>query len=238
MRIFADWVSNAYYININIDYNRLEAIIYRINPVLDSSSLNSTQLDLYHKRLLHINKDYILKTIDNVSGLKTINSTQSLLHDCESCYYRKFSRTYNKEPLKSRDILQVIDLDIAGPFKTIGLKGERYFLTITCRASRAIWVYPIKAKSEAIDVLIKFYNLILTQFDIKILNIRLDNAKEFKSGKWTLYCDSKGIICEYTSPYTPNQNGISERLNRFIIERLISICSKKNIPLKLWPYLV
>jgi GR25 family glycosyltransferase involved in LPS biosynthesis len=42
MRIFADWVSNAYYININIDYNRLEAVIYRINPVLDSSSLNST----------------------------------------------------------------------------------------------------------------------------------------------------------------------------------------------------
>src|SRR5689334_22999588 len=50
--------------------------------------------------------------------------------------------------------------------------------------------------------------------------------------------NNKGIICEYTSPYTPAQNGIAEILNKYIINRLITICKDKNIPLKLWPYLI
>ena len=54
-------------------------------------------------------------------------------------------------------------------------------MTITCRASRAIWIYPIKYKSDALDVLIQFYTLIEAQFEVKILVIRLDNTQEFKS---------------------------------------------------------
>jgi hypothetical protein len=235
LSLIANWISNAYYIDININYNILEPIVYKIDPIIES---NNNELDLYHKRLLHINKDYIIKTINSVNGLKNINKN-TILHNCDSCYFGKFSRIISKEPLlNNNQILTIIDMDIAGPFKIKGLKGESYFLTITCRTSRAIWIYPIKYKSDALDVLTRFYTLIEVQFKTKIQIIRLDNAAEFKSSKWTLFCNNKGIVCEYTSPYTPNQNGIAERLNRYIIERLISICSEKNIPLRLWPYIV
>jgi hypothetical protein len=80
--------------------------------------------------------------------------------------------------------------------------------------------------------------MIKTQFNIEIKAFRLDNAPEFKSDKWTNWTTLKGIICEYTSPYTPPQNGISERLNRYLVEKLISICIQKSIPLKLWPYIL
>jgi hypothetical protein len=80
------------------------------------------------------------------------------------------------------------------------------------------------------------------QKEIKVYaNIRvfkLDNAGEFKSNKWTYYCKNKGIICEYTSPYSPSQNGIAERLNRYLVERLISVSKAKKIPLFLWPQLL
>lgn len=66
----------------------------------------------------------------------------------------------------------------------------------------------------------------------------LDNAGEFKSDKWVAFTKDKGIINYYTSPYTPAQNGISERLNLYLIERLIAIIKEKNIPPKLWPYLI
>jgi hypothetical protein len=102
----------------------------------------------------------LIKTINSVIGLKLINSN-SILYNCDSCYYGKFSRTISRQPLLDNGrILTIIDIDIAGPFKIIGLKGERYFMTITCRASRAIWIYPIKYKSEAFDILIRFYILI------------------------------------------------------------------------------
>ena len=80
--------------------------------------------------------------------------------------------------------------------------------------------------------------MIKNQFNVKIKAFRLDNAPEFKSNKWTNWITSRGIICEYTSPYTPPQNGISERLNRYLVEKLISICIQKSIPLKLWPYIL
>ena len=88
------------------------------------------------------------------------------------------------KPLKApKDILTFFDIDICGPFKIIGLLGERYFFTFTCRKTRAIWVYAIKTKAEAIDILATFINLILNQFSIKIKGFRLDNAAEFKSNK-------------------------------------------------------
>ena len=65
MVIIANWAFNAYYIdNINIDFDTLEPVIYQVKSVQDKS-----ELDLYYKRLLHINKDYILKTITSVNGL-------------------------------------------------------------------------------------------------------------------------------------------------------------------------
>ena len=89
--------------------------------------------------------------------------------------------------------------------------------------------------------------MINNQFDKKISNIqvkanikalKLDKAGEFKSNKWTKYCNNKGIICEYTSPYSPSQNGIAERLNKYVIERIISVSKAKKIPLFLWPQLI
>jgi hypothetical protein len=227
----ANWNFNAYYLNIIINYNLLEPVIYKA-----SSTIN--KLDLIHKRLNHINKDYLIKTLECTKGLNIKAKEDISLNNCDSCYIGKFTKIGSKEPFKNTSKLIYLDIDIAGPFRTRGLKGERYFLTITDRGTRTIWVYPIKFKAEALDILISFCKLIETQFNIKIKALRLDNAKEFKSTKWSLFCTNKGIICEYTSPYSAPQNGISERLNRYLIERLISISKNKNIPLALWPYLI
>jgi hypothetical protein len=56
--------------------------------------------------------------------------------------------------------LTVFDLDICGPIKPLGLKGERYFMTLTDKGSRSVWVYNIKYKSNIYIVLINFFKLI------------------------------------------------------------------------------
>ena len=73
--------------------------------------------------------------------------------------------------------------------------------------------------------------MIKTQFEVKIKAFKLDNTKEFKSNKFTLFYSKKGTLLEYTSPYSAPQNGIAERLNKYIVERLITICKNKHIPL-------
>ena len=58
--------------------------------------------------------------------------------------------------------LTFFNIDTYGPFKIKGLYSERYFFTITDRKSRTVWAYPIKLKSDAINLLISFTKLIYT----------------------------------------------------------------------------
>jgi hypothetical protein len=58
--------------------------------------------------------------------------------------------------------LIVFDIDIAGPFKPFGPKGEAYFLTITDRGNRYIWIYTMKHKGDAYDILVSFFKMIET----------------------------------------------------------------------------
>ncbi|TVY46325.1 hypothetical protein LCER1_G008261 [Lachnellula cervina] len=69
-------------------------------------------------------------------------------------------------------VLSVYNIDIAGPIRQLGPKGEKYFMTITDRGSRGAWVFLIKYKGDA-------YSVLFLKAQIKAL--KLDNAKEFKS---------------------------------------------------------
>ena len=55
----------------------------------------------------------------------------------------------------------------------------QYFLTIVDDATRSTWLYLMKSKYETRPLLISFYNMICTQFNIHIKAIRADNAPEF-----------------------------------------------------------
>jgi len=136
-RLEATWNLNAYYLNVKIDYDVLEPIAYKIDPVVNN------KLDLYHKRLNHINKDYIIKTIEHTKGLDLTNDSKEL-HNCDSCYYGKFQEIVSRKPLQSATLLTTFDIDTAGAFRVVGLRGERYFFTIIDKPSRAIWIYPTK----------------------------------------------------------------------------------------------
>ena len=235
LTILAKWKGNAYYfLDLEVDYSKLEKLVYKTDT--STSKLN---IDLIHKRLNHINKDYLIKTINDTIGYSLNKTSKTELEHCDSCIVGKITKNISYKTLDSnKDILTYFDLDIAGPFRIKGLLGERYFITFTCRTTRAVYIYCLKHKSEAIDKLIELDNLLQKQLNISIKGTHSDNALEFKSNKWVLYCKNKGIYNDYNSPYSSEQMGISERLNRYILERLITICNEKNIPLFLWPYIV
>ena len=70
-------------------------------------------------------------------------------------------------------------MDVQGPFSVLTYDGHRFFLTIVDDASRATWVFLLKAKSDVRTIIVSFYNMVLTQFSTKIKTIRSDNAFEF-----------------------------------------------------------
>ena len=47
--------------------------------------------------------------------------------------------------------------------------------------------------------------------------MRLDNGGEYTYGGFSDFCAQEGIRREFTVPYNPQQNGVSERKNKAIV---------------------
>jgi hypothetical protein len=56
------------------------------------------------------------------------------------------------------------------------------------------------------------------EFGLRIKKIRSDNRTEFKNSQIEGFLEDKGIKHEFSSPYTPQQNGVLERKNRTLLD--------------------
>ena len=63
----------------------------------------------------------------------------------------------------------------------------------------------------------------------KLKCLRIDNRGEFKSDEFVKFCRECGIRREYTTPYSLKQNGITERMNRTIQERVVSMLQHSGL---------
>ncbi|GKE74841.1 retrovirus-related pol polyprotein from transposon TNT 1-94, partial [Tanacetum coccineum] len=68
--------------------------------------------------------------------------------------------------------------------------------------------------------------------EVKIKELRSDDRTEFKNLRLEEFCDEKGISQNFSSPYTPEQNGVAERRNRTLIcaKCLCVVGSEGNVP--------
>ena len=53
---------------------------------------------------------------------------------------------------------------------------------------------------------------------LKVKCLRSDNGGEYIDGRFSQYCAAQGIRMEKTIPGTPQQNGVTERMNRTLNE--------------------
>ena len=60
--------------------------------------------------------------------------------------------------------------------------------------------------------------------------VRADNGGEYR-GPFEEYCRSHGIRLEKTVPKTPQHNGVAERMNRTICERIRCMLSHAKLPI-------
>jgi hypothetical protein len=56
------------------------------------------------------------------------------------------------------------------------------------------------------------------EFGLRIKKIRSDNGTEFKNSQIEGFLEEEGIKHEFSSPYTPQQNGVVERKNRTLLD--------------------
>ncbi|KAG8490261.1 hypothetical protein CXB51_016079 [Gossypium anomalum] len=68
----------------------------------------------------------------------------------------------------------------------------------------------------------------------QIKYLRTDNGLEFCSDEFNRLCKSERIVRHLTVRHTPQQNGVAERMNRTIIEKVRCMLSNANLPKSFW----
>ena len=98
--------------------------------------------------------------------------------------------------------------------------GVVYFVTFIDDFSWKTWVYLLRRKDEVLSIFKHFVTLVETQTGKKVKCLHSDNGGEYVSKAFKEFCEIKGIRREFTAPYNPPQNGVSERMNRTIQEKI------------------
>nr|GFA28724.1 hypothetical protein [Tanacetum cinerariifolium] len=87
---------------------------------------------------------------------------------------------------------------------------------------------------ETSGILKKFITKIKNLKDLKVKIIRCDNGGEFINKKMNDFCSQKGIKREFRNARTPQQDGVTKRRNRTLIEAARTMLADAKLPVTFW----
>ncbi len=188
--------------------------------------------ELWHCRLGHIGPGNIKEVRKIVDGLEGLTEFEGI---CESCVYSKAHRDVSKVPMrKTTRKLERVHTDIWGPSSAPSITGSRYMLTLTDDYTRKAWTYFLRRRSDFPAIFREWKARVENESKEKVVSLRCDNAGEYISNKMKNWAKEVGIVLETTVPYTPEQNGISERLNRTLNEKANALREDNGLSANFW----
>ena len=198
------------------------AVTDTANSATVGSSAESLK-DLWHSRLGHVSDAKLNMISKACYGVPKLNhKVEKASSLCNGCIRGKmatspFSHTSGSD-VKTSVPFELVHSDVMGPIKPVSKGGSKYIVTFIDDYSRMVFVYPIKAKSEVFDKFKMLKAQVETQYDSKIRCIRSDNGGEYISKRFNQYFANQGIAHQTSAPYSPQQNGLAERMNRSLGE--------------------
>lgn len=83
------------------------------------------------------------------------------------------------------------------------LGGARFLLTFMDDGTSFQYIYFLKYKSDVYEKFKIFDKMIKNKFEKRMRVLRSDNDLKFRNKNMDSYPESRGIIREFTAPYTP-----------------------------------
>lgn len=190
----------------------------------------------WHKRLGHLSYTGMC-TLRKANHLKFQDSEicENQLKNCVPCLEGKqVAKPFPSSAKRATQPLELVHSDVCGPMSSCSWGGARYLLTFTDDFSRKSWGYLLRNKSEVLSVFIQFKTLVEKQSGYPLKCLRSDGGGEYCNSKFATYLIREGIVHQVTVPYSPQQNGVSERLNRTLMEKARSILQESGLCQRYW----
>ncbi|GJT76095.1 zinc finger, CCHC-type containing protein [Tanacetum coccineum] len=215
--------------NVAGPYNQM-FMLNIVNDNIASAFMSTSKLNdsiLWQARLGHVH----FKRMQDMSKDGLIPAFDMDTEKCNTCMLTKITKKLFQNIKRETEVLELIHSDLCDLLATPSLGNKKYFVTFIDDASRFYYVYLLNTKDEALDKFKVFKTEVELQQRSLIKRFRTDRGGEYMD---TLYFLSVGIIHETTAPYTPQQNGISERKNRVLREMVNFMLSYLGLSQGLW----
>ena len=95
-------------------------------------------------------------------------------------------------------------------------------------------MFILKTKHEAFERFKYWKAMVELRSGRKVKKLRTDNGWEFVKYEFEKFCQTEGIVRHKIVTYTPQQNGLAERMNKTILERVRCMLDSANLPKKFW----
>ena len=89
----------------------------------------------------------------------------------------------------------------------------------------------MRHKSKTFEKFKEFKNEVENQLGKKIKTLRSDRGGEYLSQELIDYLKLYGIVSQLTPPRTPEWNGVSERINRTLMDMVRLMVSHARLPM-------
>ena len=191
-----------------------------------------------HRRMGHIAVASARRLVQDglVTGIALDPNSQE--EHCEACLYSRATR----QPVpkvrispQAKAFGDEIHTDVWGPSPVSTRRGRRYFITFTDDATRFTLTYLLPAKSDALSAYQQFEAWARTQNHCAAIKVlRSDRGGEYLSDAFDKHLASAGTARRLTVHDTPQLNGIAERLNRTLVEKVRALLHMANLPKMMW----
>ena len=214
------------------------------DTVNDVGGEESEDWMILHRRLGHVSYKRIDQLLDgNSIGLVKPKAKRRLPKGeklCEPCLAGKMKESFNKKTDKREGRkVRRLHADLSG-YHSASVRGFRYFLVVSCDASRIVWVKLLKTKStqEVYPALAEIRSRAERSTGEKCIYFRADNGTgEFGyTFQESLIID--GVQFEPSPAYKHSLNGVIERAIGIIAVTARSIMYEAGLPYQMWDYAV
>ena len=194
-------------------------------------------LDELHRRLGHVSHDRAKLLVNKglVEGVKLEDDGEKVA--CDSCEWAKGNRkqiSKVREDKRRTAVGEEIHSDLWGKAPVESINRKLYYISFTDDYSRYTNIYFLYGKDEAFESYKAYEAWLLNQYGAKIKCLRSDRGGEYLSDEFSDHLKAAGTVRKLVVHDTPEHNGVAERLNRTIIEKVRAMLHDSGLPKFLW----
>ncbi|WVZ80528.1 hypothetical protein U9M48_027997 [Paspalum notatum var. saurae] len=219
-----------------------ETLVFRVDLTSVSSPacclVASPSADIWkwHRRLGHLSFDMLVRSnsMGLIRGLHKLRAEKDLV--CHPCRHGKMVAASHipVSQVMTSYPGELLHMDIVGPARVASVNGKWYVLVVVDDFSRFSWVFFMEFKDEAFGFVRDLVLRLRNDSHKAMRAIRSDNGGEFRNSRFENFCRDLGLEHQFSSPYTPPQNGVVERKNRTLVEMARTILDEHRTPRRFW----